>query len=84
MKTVYKYPIQFHDTTYSMPIGAKPVLTQVQDDQVCVWFELDLNEPFVPRTFNIYGTGFTIPEHEKHIGSCMTRDGALVWHVYER
>ena len=85
MKTVYKYAIPFN-ISMKIPLhaDAKPIMAAIQYDAVCVWFEFDMSQPIEIRTFRIYGTGFTIPDDETHVGSCMTNDGHLVWHVYEK
>lgn len=38
----------------------------------------------VPMAYRFVGTGFDVPDWWTHIGSCVTPDGALVWHVYGR
>ena len=35
------------------------------------------------RSFLIVGTGHTTPLTSQHVATCLTPDGALVWHVLE-
>lgn len=79
MKRVFKYPIGIR-TTLELPIGAKFLDVQLQNDDAHMWFEVDPDAKTEPRKFFIVGTG-----HEfnggKYLGTF--QNGPFVWHVYE-
>lgn len=84
-KRVLKWEI---DVTSTEPhlIGAGPVvLVAVQNDPsiVNVWTEESIPRTPSQRQVRVYGTGFEVPGHASHLGSCMTENGTLVWHVYD-
>jgi len=66
-----------------MPKGSKIVLVSNQQGQLCIWAEVDTDQPMETREFDIIGTGNTMSDRErKHIGSALI--DPYVWHVYER
>lgn len=92
MRTIWKYEISVEYATELMvPQGAKVVHVDSQFpdtfDTVALWFEVETDAEFeVPRRMYIYGTGHPIPEQENfvHVGTTITAEGRLVWHVYEQ
>lgn len=69
------------------PIGGGQVLhvDARSNGTVEVWtLETTSTTPLsVPRTVRVYGTGHPIAEADtEHIGTALTPDGALVWHVF--
>ncbi len=83
MKTIYKYPIYGQPNPVSMPGGSKILCVMLQNDQICLWADVDTDYPLITRAFTVYGTGWVRPENPgTYIGSVMSR-GDLVWHVYE-
>lgn len=72
------------DDSRAHPIGSGPVLhvaCQTSPDSVEVWTLED--PPTAWRPVRVYGTGQSIPFGWSHIGSAVTAEGALVWHVFE-
>lgn len=85
MKTIHKYSIEpGHRRTISLPEGAKVIFIGSQlAGLVHFWVELDLAEEQThARTFVLWGTGASIPDHHHYVGS--VQDHSLVWHLYER
>lgn len=86
MKTIYKYPFKMgmNDSVWRhlMPIGSSIIKVGEQDDEVCMWAEVNLDLPLEARGFFIIGTGFSIPSDSTYVGS-VQMDSGLVWHVYE-
>lgn len=84
MTTIYKYPIGRTDQQIvAMPQGARILTAQVQDQQLCLWAEVDPALAKEPRTICIVGTGHAIPAGPLlYLTSVL--DGPFVWHVYER
>lgn len=86
MKTIYKYPIAL-DGKVEMPIGAVVLTAREQDDNICIWAQVDTLQAAVEtRTFQVFGTGNEIPtDHVMcYFGTVMFQGGALVFHVFEK
>ena len=89
MKVVHKFPVPLRGAMSSvgMPKEAKLLHFDAQGDELFVWALVDPDELMEYRTFFIAGTGHTLPEQNihihEHVGSCMMRNGALVWHLFE-
>lgn len=86
MKRVFKY--QFRDFTqresFTMPRGADFRAVQIQNNNVCLWFEVEDSRPTEQRTFEIFGTGHELPEGVLwYCGTFQLLNGAFVGHVYE-
>lgn len=50
---------------------------------VTVWVETADSMPIVPRRFEVFGTGHTIPPEGHYMGTAVDRVSGLVWHLYE-
>lgn len=51
---------------------------------LCVWMEVDPDEPLVRRVFHVRGTGHGLTGKEGwHIGSAVMPSG-IAWHVYDQ
>ena len=93
MKTVWKFPLYLKDRqVIEMPLGARVLHVDVQDQVLCLWAEVTPStQPHERRIFWIVGTGNEMPGGLlRHLGSVfMRRPGDLakhrpfVWHVYE-
>lgn len=84
MKTVHKFiakvagdPMVLH-----IPVTARVVHFGLQNNQRCVWIELDTDAPKVNRVFEIFGTGWDIDGMAGHCGTLVDPSG-FVWHLYE-
>lgn len=85
MRAVFKYVIDLPVTELTLPIGFKVLTVQGQNNQVCIWGEVDKDAPTEKVVFEIYGAGHDIPDSgRKYIGTAQVHEGALVWHVYQR
>ncbi len=82
-KCIWKFPL--NSTTLSVPVGAKCILTAMQEGTLCAWFEFHKPKhndlAFRDIEVEVHETGHTIPEGREHIGSVI--DGVFVWHVYK-
>jgi len=54
-----------------------------QPDVVTVWTIEPRSDTTPKREVQVYGTGHPLPFFAKHLGSCTTLDGGLVWHLFE-
>jgi len=84
MKTIWKYELK-PVTTLQVPIGAKTLCVQVQDNLPCIWMLVDPENKKESRTFNVYGTGQIILEKSgEYVGTIQMNKGALVFHIFEQ
>ena len=64
-----------------MPLGAKILTLQLQDETPCFWAEVDTDASTEQRLFRILGTGHPLPEGLTYLGTFQLPP--FVWHVYE-
>lgn len=84
-RTIWKFPIDLADTiTVPMPEGAKVLHVGTQQDWVhptCLWAEVDPDAPMVDRLFTFRGTGWTLGDVGRYVGT--VHNDPFVWHIYE-
>jgi len=80
--TVHKFQLNRGTTTFIL--GGRsfnPISVGMQDDTICVWAEVNTDDKFKSQyAFDIYGTGWAIPDTATHLGSVF--EGPYVWHIY--
>lgn len=86
MKTIYKYPIKVTDEqTLKLPVNAKILTVQTQNDTPCIWALVDTSEAQTENVdIRVYGTGHTINDSDNldYIGTFQMHGGSLVFHVF--
>ncbi len=83
MRTIYKYPIKLGTTLLRIPGLRRFIHVGVQDNQICLWAEVDTSLPKEAYEIHVLGTGWSLPEEPiRHIGS--VEQSIYVWHVYEK
>lgn len=85
MKTIYKYTLQRIDEQQIMiPEGSVILSVMMQNQQICVWAEVDTDYPEIPCTFWVVGTGNPMPidcdQNGDYLGSVI--DSQFVWHIF--
>jgi hypothetical protein len=87
MRTIYKYPLFPAQLQIEMPKGARILTAREQDDTICVWAEVDTEQPSETRVLEVFGTGHLMREEmgvsREYIGTAFLEGGSLVFHVYE-
>lgn len=92
-KTIWKYVLVPKRGTFNIlidiPKGATVLTAREQGDDICIWAEVNPEEPFEEtRIFEVFGTGHEMPIDmkidRKYIGTASIRGGYLIFHVYER
>ena len=92
MKTIYKYKLDLNwmaiegsdRQTIDMPTTALLNYIGIQNDEICLWAEVDTNYLSGQRTFCIIGTGQPFPKDVKSYDYKATLQmGKFVWHIYE-
>lgn len=85
MKTIHKYTLDPRDeTTFKVPAGAEVLCLRVQFGNPSIWMRVDEAAPIVERTFMVLGTGHNADAAGAYVGTVLMRDGALVFHVFEK
>jgi hypothetical protein len=86
MKTIWKFELDAKNLRVWMPVGAKLLTAQGQNDQICVWAEVDSEADKEEVIFEIFGTGHEILTgmgvDREYIGTAQIFKGELVFHVY--
>lgn len=70
-----------------MPRGAKILSVQDQCGNLCLWAEVDTEEPAETRNIRIYGTGHEVrtryTSRLEYIATIQLFGGSFVLHIYE-
>jgi len=85
MKTIWKYELDMRGgNDFLVPLGARVIHVGRQFGIICIWAEVDDEQPKEPRSFTIVGTGHPRPfKPSEYLGTVFTDDGRYVWHIYE-
>lgn len=81
-KVIYKYKIE--DSRAALPVGAKILSIQLQNESLCLWAEIDPKAKFEIRKFVILGTGHPIPDDVTLSYLATIQLYNYVWHIYEK
>jgi hypothetical protein len=82
MRVIYKYELMLGYNSIWLPAGYKVLKIAEQHGNLTMWVEQDSSYPASNVVFNVYGTGYSIPNpNAVHVGSELMESG-LVWHVY--
>ena len=84
MKTIYKYNLT-HAISIHTHKDAKILHLAYQKDELCVWMEVDTEQPIVNRILEFAGTGWEITSRfeEAHYIGTVTDSAGFVWHWYD-
>ena len=85
MKTIHKFIIEVSGKqSIKIPRNAVILSAQVQHEDICLWVELDHEDPVSGRDIYMVGTGHGIdPSVDLHfIDTVQLMGGDLVFHVY--
>ncbi len=87
---IYKYQLETADKQeIEMPVFAKVLTVQTQNEIPCLWVEVDAEETDMEtRYFKIFGTGESITRDRpndmyRYIGTYQLLGGSFVGHVFE-
>jgi hypothetical protein len=81
MKRIYKYELK--EGSVEMPIGAKILSIQYQNNRPYIWALVDTDVECDFRYFTIVGTGEDFPEADDFTYINTIQDGPFVWHIFE-
>lgn len=82
-KSIYRYDILTGNGVVKLPGDSDFLHVAYKDNTLCVWTLIDTDKPVHAYTFKFYGTGWTLPDEPgRYIGTVVTTDGSVVWHVF--
>jgi|PlaIllAssembly_1097288.scaffolds.fasta_scaffold505171_4 hypothetical protein len=84
---IYKYRLETtDDQQIVLPVGARILCVQTQDEIPCLWVQQDEDRHEKERHhIRIYGTGHWMAmDPGVYIGTYQLRNGGLVFHVYQQ
>lgn len=85
MNTIWKYTLSPQNTQVEMPRGSRVLTVAGQNDEICLWAQVDTEAPKHVRKYVIVGTGHSIPEGDmRYVGTAHLYTGQLVLHIFER
>jgi len=96
MKSIWKYTIDTNIITkseiieFKIPVRSVIINVNEQENNICIWFEIEINNKKETRFFNVRSTGDEWKENLKGeeicIGSCSIfseKEVCYVYHIYE-
>jgi len=83
MKKIYKYKISPVNSAFKMHKNAKLLCLKMQQGTPCLWALIDTDETYELRKFVIFGTGHEVVNAGKYVGTFLTENDSLVFHVFE-
>ncbi len=83
MRVIYKYELMLGYNSIYLPEGYKVLKVAEQYGNLTMWIEQDSTRLGKNVVFNVYGTGYSIPNPNAiHVGTEIMENSGLVWHVY--
>ncbi|MDO8573013.1 MAG: hypothetical protein Q7S11_04630 [bacterium] len=83
MKSIWKFPLEVTDNqTVELPVGAKALSVQVQNEKPCLWAMVDTKTKIESRVIQIFGTGHPVLNEGDYIGTFQMLGGSLVFHAF--
>jgi len=85
-KTIWKY--EFTDNSsqaFEMPDDHKVLALNFQHGILCMWALVDTDSPKSYHSFEVYGTGWQLPENPgEYIGTFQLSNGRFIFHVFKQ
>lgn len=82
-QSIWKFPLKIVDEqVLHLPIGAKALSVQVQNDIPCLWANVDTAAVKEERVVQIFGTGHDTTDAGDYISTFQLNGGALVFHAF--
>lgn len=82
IKQIWKYKLDGLISQIQIPIEAKVLTVQTQNEQPHIWALVNPNNEMETRKFTVIGTGHPFDDtNMKYIGTF--QDGPFVWHLFE-
>lgn len=84
MNTIWKYELTHEFNAREIPSGFKILSVNEQFGKIVVHCMVNSENKKEKVLFKVVGTGFDIDYciNDEYIGTAMTQEGGLVWHVF--
>lgn len=84
MRAVHRYEVPVDDRAHGIELSGPIVHVDCRNaDRVEIWAMTEgVDQPMV-RTFQVFGTGQTLPDNAVHIGTALAGRGGALWHLFE-
>lgn len=85
-RTVHRHEIPVDDQWHQVDLNGPILHVATRDPSKVEMWVLDNGDDLVyhQHWYRVFGTGQPLTDHTgKHVGSVVTADGALVWHLFE-
>lgn len=80
-RVIYKYECPVRQFSHRLHQGYEIKFVAAQNGVGMMWVLQDLSAPEVDVVFIVHGTGHSIADRDRHVGSWQA--GAFVWHLFE-
>ncbi len=82
-RSIRRYEVPIDRSFHVHPLTHSPVAVAARRDFVEFWCEHTEEASPAWRAFQVFGTGATLPDDAKWIGTCARTPKEQVWHLYE-
>jgi len=83
-RRMFRYVVSADDEPHVIPLSHSPVaVAAIGPSAVEFWAEHTEGAPQVKRLFRVFGTGHSLPDDAKWVGTCPRLPSGIVWHLYE-
>lgn len=87
VKAIWKFTLKNHESNLEIPAGYEVLSVVEQHDNITLYCIVNPENELVDAQFIVIGTGWDISDKAtvdmKFIGTVLTSNGALVWHVFQ-
>jgi hypothetical protein len=83
MRKIYRYVIPVDDTPHEVALTGPILHVAARDPRSVEFWALGDAHEVRTRTFEVYGTGSSLPDDAEHVGTALAPRG-VVWHLVER
>ncbi len=84
-EAIYRYELPVDGDWHTLPLSGDVLHVDCRAPGAVEIWALQTGAPGLQRSFQVVGTGQPLPEGWKwHVGTCLSPDRQLVWHVVER
>ena len=79
----YTVPVYAGGWTHDLTSDPVHVASGIAPGEVDFYAEFTEGAPVRVRTFEVFGTGFSLPAGARYVGTCPRNPADEVWHLYE-
>jgi hypothetical protein len=83
VKAIYRYEVPVDDLAHRLMVAGPVLAVGCRRPDVVEFWALHDSAVTWYRWFQVFGTGQTLPEVVKYLGTAVAPGGQLVWHLLE-